>query len=292
MHVNSPDLIVVGAGIFGLSVAWSARRRGLRVRVLEAAHVGAGASGGIVGALTPHAPSRWRPMMAFQFDALMSLSDHVAALEEACGTSVGYQRSGRLTPLASPKARLSAERDAEAAAGTWGRRAAFTVLDEVPVRYRQWITPEAAPFGVVQDTVSARIDPRAYLSALAELLPGMISEGIPVDQVEPARCSVRVAGENLSAGAIVLAAGWQVWDLIDSVAPELKGPPVKGQAAMFRASVDGLPVIYQDGLYLIPHAEGRVAVGSTSEKRFDDPSSTDDLLDGVIERVRAMPHGR
>lgn len=46
-----PDVTVLGAGILGLSAAYACARRGARVRVIETHHVGAGSSGGVVGAL-------------------------------------------------------------------------------------------------------------------------------------------------------------------------------------------------------------------------------------------------
>ena len=43
----------MGGGIFGLSIAWAAVRRGARVRLIETRAIGAGSSGGLVGALCP-----------------------------------------------------------------------------------------------------------------------------------------------------------------------------------------------------------------------------------------------
>ena len=44
----------------------------------------------------------------------------------------------------------------------------------------------------------------------------------------------------------------------------------------------------------MPHADGTLAIGSTSEREYDDPISTDGALDDVIDRAtRALPllHG-
>ncbi|MEO1027373.1 MAG: FAD-dependent oxidoreductase, partial [Pseudomonadota bacterium] len=46
--------------------------------------------------------------------------------------------------------------------------------------------------------------------------------------------------------------------------------------------------LYADGLHLIPHRNGTVAVGSTSEKEFDRPDTTDDLLEETIAKARAL----
>ena len=67
------------------------------------------------------------------------------------------------------------------------------------------------------------------------------------------------------------------------------GSAVKGQAAVLKADIDpALPVIFLDGLYIVPHDNGLVAIGSTSEDRFDDPLANDHLLDDLLARARAV----
>ena len=64
---------------------------------------------------------------------------------------------------------------------------------------------------------------------------------------------------------------------------------MKGQAALFKAAVPpDAPQLYVDGLYAVPHGDGTVAVGSTTEAAFDDASSTDAALDVLIERARGL----
>ena len=71
----SVDVTVRGGGIFGLSIAWACLRRGARVRVVEPAAWGAGSSGGLVGALSPHVPEAWNPKKAFQLESLLMAGD-------------------------------------------------------------------------------------------------------------------------------------------------------------------------------------------------------------------------
>ncbi|PZR70212.1 MAG: D-amino-acid oxidase, partial [Stutzerimonas stutzeri] len=63
------DLIVVGGGVMGLWTALFAARQGLSVHLAERRTIGAGASGGVLGALMPHLPDRWNAKKAFQFAA-------------------------------------------------------------------------------------------------------------------------------------------------------------------------------------------------------------------------------
>ncbi|MBL4812194.1 MAG: FAD-dependent oxidoreductase, partial [Rhodobacteraceae bacterium] len=72
------------------------------------------------------------------------------------------------------------------------------------------------------------------------------------------------------------------------------GNGVKGQAALFGvewgAGVDygALPQIYLPGLHIIAHRDGTVAVGSTSERYWQEATTTDGALEDLIARARAV----
>jgi len=66
------------------------------------------------------------------------------------------------------------------------------------------------------------------------------------------------------------------------------GNGVKGQAALLAADWRDSPQLFADGLHIVPHADATVAIGSTSERDFAAPDTTDAQLDDLIARVRAV----
>ncbi|HSF65453.1 MAG TPA: FAD-dependent oxidoreductase, partial [Paracoccaceae bacterium] len=265
------DLTVRGGGIFGLSCAWEAARRGARVRLVEAARVGAGASGGLVGALAPHAPEGWNAIKAFQLHSLLMAEGWWAGVAAASGLPTGYARTGRLQPLADTAAVAQARARADAAATLWQGQAAWQVVAATGAVWE----PASAMGLMVHDTLSARLHPRMACAALAAAIRargGTVVEGDGDDGPGP------VIWATGAAGLAALSA-----DLGRAV-----GAPVKGQAATLAFDAGaGAPQIYAGGLHIVPHADGTVAVGSTSERDFDDPAATDAQLDAVIAAARA-----
>lgn len=265
------DITVRGAGITGLMCAWMLVRRGAKVRVVDPHGVGAGASGGIVGALAPHVPENWNPKKAMQFKALDEAEALWAEVAEVGGLDPGYARTGRIQPLVDDAAVALAQGRAEAATKLWGGRFHWQV---VPVGGVE-VAVETPTGLVIHDTLTARIHPRKACRALAAAI---VAQG------------AAIVPSGTKSGIEVWATGAADLIAMSEARGKLIGAPIKGQAALLRADMRAAPQVFVDGLHIVPHGDGTVAIGSTTEREFDDPTSTDAQLEPLIEAARrAVP---
>ena len=274
--------LVVGAGVFGLTIARALRRRGRQVLVVERDRVGAGASATPLGVLAPHSPDRWNEKKAQQFQALSTMPDYIADLEAETGLSVGYRRAGRLIPLPSEAYRAIWENRCEDARLNWQGRAEIAIVEPDV----GWLSPESAPFGAALCGLSARLDARAYLVALAASV-GTIRCGYDLDRFEEGTAYF-ANGERIAARKIVVATGVDAFQFLPE--PDA-GRGEKGQAAILRLPValaDELPLIYSNRLYVVPRGGDLVAVGATSERDYESATAPDAQLDALIERAAAL----
>ncbi|WP_284776056.1 FAD-binding oxidoreductase [Agrobacterium sp. lyk4-40-TYG-31] len=295
---SSVSLLIIGGGIMGLWAAVKADRLGIDTLLLDAGNIGDGASGGLLGALMPHMPDRWSDKKQFQFDALVSLEADIAAIEAETGLSAGYRRCGRLIPLPKPHLRTIAERHSEEARVNWrtaGEQFHWNVLDAPPVD--GWVDAGAGEAGFVRDTLAAKVSPRAFIASLAHYLRQSrhvrVMERCGVSTLSPDGTAQLTTGQQIAFGHAIVCAGHQSFPLLSGAfglsSDQKLGQPVKGQAALLRADIDpSLPVVFLNGLYVVPHEDGTVAIGSTSEEDFDDAFSTNELLDTLIEKARQI----
>lgn len=262
------DITIRGAGITGLMCAWMMVRRGARVQVVDPRGVGAGASGGIVGALAPHVPENWNPKKAMQFNALHGAEALWVGVTERGGQDPGYARTGRIQPLADDSAVALAKQRHETAKELWQGCYRWDVrpAEDVGVAV-------TSPTGlVIHDTLTARIHPRQACAALAAALMS---------------CGVDIVPDAKTSGTEIWATGADDLFQMSQARGKLVGAAIKGQAALLRADMREVPQIFVDGLHIVPHGDGTVAVGSTTEREFEEATATDAMLDPLIEAARA-----
>jgi glycine oxidase len=241
---------VRGAGIFGLSIAWVLTQRGARVQVIDPFGPAAGASGGIVGALAPHVPENWNPKKQFQLESLLMAADFWLQVEQAGGRCAGYARSGRVQPIANEAALALAHGRADTAKALWGDAAHWIVRR---IANPDWCALSDTGFEIF-DTLSGRIHPQQACMALV---------------------------------AALQATGVAGLEALNATRTRMVGAGIKGQAALLGFAAPEAPQLFADTLHIIPHADGTTAIGSTTEREYNDATGTDAQLDDILARACA-----
>lgn len=207
----SADVVIVGGGFTGL---WTAHHLlaadpGRQVLVLEAQHVGFGASGrngGWVCAQWPVtldrvAGAHGRPAADSLLAALRESIDDIGAFCAAHAPEAGFVRGGTLLAARNPAQATRAKRYA-AHAAAWGSGTRWLDRDEFNER-----VAVAGALGGTFDPDCARIHPRALVDALARRVRAsgaLVAERCPVADV--ATGTVTLAdGRRITADRIVLA---------------------------------------------------------------------------------------
>lgn len=265
------DVRVLGAGIFGLSIAYACLRRGAIVEVVDPNGVALGSSGGLVGALAPHTPDGWNPKKQMQFDSLRLAEHWWTDIAKIARTDPGYARRGRLQVIADASRGELARSRTAAAAENWDGFATWQVRSAGD--FAGWC-PDSPTGEVIFDTLTARIHPRRACLAMSEAIMAL---GGTIAATEDGEAK-RIVESTGVAGLAELSAALNT----------TVGNGVKGQAALLRYDAGDRPQLFLDGIHVVPHSDGTVAVGSTSERDFVAPDTTDDQLEDLVARARRL----
>ena len=285
------DVAIVGAGIFGLWIARKASAAGLDVCLVDRAKPGAGASGGVLGALMPHMPDRWNDKKAFQFDALTALRDEIAGLEDDTGLSAGYRRTGRVMPVRKQGFLDQIERRREGSLQFWQSQVtglALSLEDAPPET--DWPIASEAPLGLMAENLSARVFPKSLCDALSvfahrscTVIADFEVGGIDAASGILTSCDGKT---RISAGRIVLASGFDAFGTLETLTGLRFGTGVQGQAVLLDTNEDpDRPILYDDGCYVIVHDDGRTAIGSSSNNQWRDGTVPDPADRAFLDRA-------
>jgi glycine oxidase len=286
---SSEDLLVLGGGVIGLSVAWRAREQGMSVTVLERDVTGRGTSFVAAGMLAPVAEVDFgeagRRVLELGLRSAEIWPAFAEDLQALAGMDVGLMRTGTLLLARDEDAARELDRQI-ALRDSLGLR--VERLRPSEARQRE---PALAP--TVRLALSApedhSVDPRRLLAALrraCEASGVRLREHARVVRIESDPTGTRVTGvtidgqghEFVAAERLVIAAGAWV-EQIEGLPVHARVPvrPVRGQIVRLRdPSGPGLlrGVVRFEGGYLVPRADGRYVLGATVEERGFELSTT------------------
>jgi glycine oxidase len=295
---SSPDVIVIGGGVIGLSVAWRARERGMSVTVLERDTIGRGTSHVAAGMLAPVAEVEFgaagRHLLEMGLRSVEIWPAFAADLEEVTGQGVGLLKVGTLLLARDEDEARELERQI-AFRDSLGLRTER--LRPSQARERE---PALAPTLrlALEAPEDHSVDPRLVLAGLRSACESSgveLREHARVTRIESDDSGSRVTGvvigsegeEVMAAEQVVIAAGAWV-EQIDGLPPDARVPvrPVKGQILRLRDPAGpGLlrRAVRFEGGYIVPRGDGRYVLGATVEERGFELNPT---VGGVYELLR------
>jgi glycine oxidase len=282
-------IVVIGAGIAGLSIGWRLAQAGAKVTVLERAQPGRGAtwaSAGMIAAAT-EAGDTDTPLARFARRSAALWPHFARDIEEASGIDVGYRRDGSLLVAHTPQEALALQARARESAGV-------EYLAAEAARAFEPLLAESTA-GALFAPDEAQVDNRTLGPALARSFQragGVLQSNEAVVRIETEggrAVGARTPFAVHPADAFVLAAG--AWSSrLEGVPRDAVPPviPVKGEMIALAANDHALPqrIIWGNDIYLVAR-RGRLLVGATVSRQGFDTSTTQNaarwLLDGAIQ---------
>ena len=299
---RSADVLVVGGGVIGCSIAYFLRKRGLEVIVLERGDIGAQSSSAAAGLLAPIRPlGEADSFKHLQITGMQRLASFVPELEEVSGISVGYERTGTLRILPPEKIAPTNEW-----AQVWRSKGfQIEVLSPEEARAREPHLFQGVQ-GAVYIADEAQGIPVLLMNAYeraARALGALFYDQTEVVAIQPSGDGNRVAGvwtskrELLTCDQLVIAAG--AWS--SQFATLLRTPipvrPVRGELISLRQPSPALigRMIFDEGVYdldvyIAPKPNGSMIVGATkAEVGFDTSVSVGGVLHLLDVATRLIP---
>jgi len=280
------DVVVVGGGVIGLSLAYELAGQGVAVTVFEQGAFGREASWAGAGILAPGNPAQASaPQAKLRAESHRLWPQLSAELFERTGIDNGFRNCGGIEVRTDGAAeQLQEDIIVWRNEGVEVEELMPTQLFEVePALNRSIVAAYRLP------ELSQVRNPRHLKALIAgcaargvKLLPGKPVVGFDVEDGKV--LAVRTPDETCRAGQFCVAGGAWTKQLMADLGIGVPVEPIRGQIVLL--SAQPLPirhVIEFGSRYLVPRPDGRILVGSTEERVGFEKQNTAGAMAGLIE---------
>ena len=269
---STANVIVIGGGIIGCSVAYYLARSGAQVTLFDKEAIGSGASAHATGSLSLlGAEFTEGPSFRFALNAYREFAPLVKDLEAATGADLLFQQR--------PSLRLALDDDEE-------KLIKDLMIWQQPHVSMRWIDRREVQAveprltdqiqGAVYEDESAQLDSYRLTLALAQAAERLGAEILLREVtgllVEGSRVTgVRTASGEAQCDVVVLAAGAWAAAFSEDLCFPVPVRPLKGERLMLRYDGPPLPVLISSPKrgHMISRLDGLLSVGSTGGRDYD-----------------------
>ena len=293
--MNTYDVVIVGGGIIGGSIAFELARGNMRVIVLDRQELMHEASWAAAGMLSPAPDSPAAiPLVPLARASLALYPGFIDAIEDRSAINTGYQTEGALEVLCHGDAerelstlvalhrglglacdplRLEEAREMEPALGREARAAAFLPGEES-------VNPRSLSAALLDASSIAGVELRPAANVVSLIKDKKRCTGVKT-----------LAGDVFSAGHVVVAAGCWTSQLSE-IAPYAPTRPVRGQMVALRnAGVPLRRVLRSERGYIVPRdheTPQNLVAGSTIENAGYEKAVTSGGLEQILGAVNGL----
>ena len=277
---ESSDIIIVGGGVIGLSIADELARAGVGVRVFDRRAPDFAASWAGAGIIAPLAETPSQDASSqLRYRSAARYQDWSLRLLEETGIDNGYRRCGGVDIAATEEE----DEALHAMTGRWRKDGVCfeRMLPKDFARVEPSLNPNLFSLYFLPERAQVR-NPRHLRALRASLrLRGVNvhedTEVVALRVQEEHIISVITHNDTFWCSNVVVAAGPWTARLLEPLGLDVPTPPIKGEIVLLKAARRVLSRIIEHGKhYLVPRDDGRVLVGATEESVGFDTSSTED----------------
>ncbi len=290
-----PDVIVVGGGVIGLSIAYELSNRHVSVTVVDQGSLGREASWAGAGMLPPGNPVKVQtPLARLRGESHLMWDALSETLRAETGIDNGFRRCGAVEiRLPGREAELDRDYEEQLRSGIEVERLSGPAVRDIEAELSSDI--EAA-FLLPQ---MAQVRNPRHLNALMHACASRGVEMVPgtavydFDRVGDKIAALRTSSGALTAGQYVVAAGAWSRRLLENAGCAVDVEPLRGQIVLLRTERPVIRRILQlEKQYLVPRDDGRILVGSTEEQagfcKQNTAQGVNELLQFAIRLVPSL----
>lgn len=267
--MKSADVVIIGGGIIGCSIAYQLGKRGIHALVLEQGEIGMQASNAAVGLLAPFKllAKPGNEQLELRRASLALFPTLVQELEELTGIDVEYQQTGSLRVADTRQV----DRITQWVQGWREQGVEMEVVQEDISRFEPALSPEMQC--AVSIPCESQVRATLYMQAVARaaeltgttLLSHTAAIKMQCDE-DGVHAVLTSLGERIECNSLVIAAGAWSNMVANLLCFGVDVAPISGQAIEVAQPASPVQhILFGEGIYIAPKSATHLYIGATHE---------------------------